>query len=152
MKGAKETTLYDVDATGAVVKQAPPNDGVLNSIGKLGMTGENAAFDIVSDGNGGNEAWLMAGDNALRVDLATGKSVRVAKIAGINGQGVATSRPSPRRCSSATRAFGWGWGQGVDPRAKSADDGERGFPRHGRARPGHPRLLGRALQKSGEAS
>ena len=30
MKGAKETALYDVDATiGALVKQAPPNDGVL---------------------------------------------------------------------------------------------------------------------------
>src|SRR5688572_12973326 len=36
MKGAKETTLYDIDATGAVVRQAPPNDGVLNSIGMLG--------------------------------------------------------------------------------------------------------------------
>ncbi len=86
MKGAKETTLYDVDATGTVLKQAPPNDGVLNSIGPLGMTGENAAFDIVSDGNGGNEAWLLSGATLYRVDLATGKSVRVAKIAGIKGK------------------------------------------------------------------
>ena len=34
IKGAKETTLYDIDATiGGLIKQAPPNDGVLNSIG-----------------------------------------------------------------------------------------------------------------------
>jgi hypothetical protein len=50
MKGAKETTLYDVDATGNVVKQVPPNDGVLNSVGMLGMTAENVAFDIVGEG------------------------------------------------------------------------------------------------------
>src|SRR3954452_17156438 len=37
VKGAKETALYDIDATtGRLLKQAPPNDGVLNAIGKLG--------------------------------------------------------------------------------------------------------------------
>lgn len=85
MKGAKETTLFDIDATGAVVKQAPPNDGVLNSIGMLGMGAETAAFDIVSDGNGGNEGWLMAGDTLYKVDLATGKGTSVGKIAGVTG-------------------------------------------------------------------
>jgi hypothetical protein len=85
MKGAKETTLYDIDATGAVVRQAPPNDGVLNSIGMLGMSAEAAAFDIVADGNGGNEGWLMAGDTLYKVDLATGKGTSVAKIAGVSG-------------------------------------------------------------------
>ena len=85
MKGAKETILYDIDATGAVVRQVPPNDGVLNSIGMLGMGAENAAFDIVADGNGGNEGWLMAGDTLYRVDLATGKGTSVGKIAGVSG-------------------------------------------------------------------
>src|SRR6516225_1898135 len=38
-KGAKATTLYNIDAaTGALVTQAPPNDGVLNTVGSLGMT------------------------------------------------------------------------------------------------------------------
>jgi Domain of unknown function (DUF4394) len=33
-KGAQSTTLYDIDAaTGALVTQAPPNDGVLNTVG-----------------------------------------------------------------------------------------------------------------------
>jgi hypothetical protein len=85
VKGAKETTLYDIDATGAVVRQVPPNDGVLNSIGMLGMSAENAAFDIVADGNGGNEGWLMAGDTLYKVDLSTGKGTSVAKIAGVSG-------------------------------------------------------------------
>jgi hypothetical protein len=84
-KGAKETTLYDIDATGAVLRQAPPNDGVLNSIGMLGMTPDNAAFDIVSDGQGGNTGWLMAKDTLYRVDLATGRGTEVAKIAGVSG-------------------------------------------------------------------
>jgi len=85
MKGAKETTLYDIDATGAVVRQAPPNDGVLNTIGMLGMSGEGAAFDIVSDGQGGNTGWVMAKDTLYRVDLASGKGTEAAKIAGVSG-------------------------------------------------------------------
>ena len=36
--GTKETALYDIDAAhGTLVKQAPPNDGILNTIGKLGV-------------------------------------------------------------------------------------------------------------------
>src|SRR5690606_38420890 len=32
-KGTKETALYDIDATiGALLRQAPPNDGVLNAV------------------------------------------------------------------------------------------------------------------------
>jgi Domain of unknown function (DUF4394)/PQQ-like domain len=85
MKGAKETTLYDIDASGAVLRQAPPNDGVLNSVGMLGMSAEAAAFDIVSDGQGGNTGWLMAKDTLYRVDLQTGKGAEVAKIAGVSG-------------------------------------------------------------------
>jgi hypothetical protein len=85
VKGTKETTLYDIDATGAVLRQAPPNDGVLNTIGTLGMSGDGAAFDIVADGQGGNTAWLIAKDTLYRVDLASGKGAEVAKIAGISG-------------------------------------------------------------------
>jgi len=85
MKGAKETTLYDIDASGAFLRQAPPNDGVLNSIGMLGTGADRAAFDIVADGQGGNIGWLLAGGTLYRVDLATGKASQAGKIAGING-------------------------------------------------------------------
>ena len=85
-KGTKETALYNIDATiGALVKQAPPNDGVLNAVGKLGIKADNAAFDIWSDGAGKNEAWLMAGDTLYSVDLANGKATLAAKIAGAKG-------------------------------------------------------------------
>src|SRR3954469_6685100 len=57
VKGAKETALYNIDGTiGALVKQAPPNDGVLNAVGKLGIKVDTVGFDIWSDGNGKNEA------------------------------------------------------------------------------------------------
>ncbi len=86
VKGTKETTLYNIDATiGALVRQVPPNDGVLNAIGKLGVKADNAAFDIWSDGQGKNDAWLMIGDTLYSVDLASGKATMAAKIAGAKG-------------------------------------------------------------------
>lgn len=85
-KGAKETALYDVDATiGGLLKQAPPNDGVLNAIGKLGVEADSYAFDIAADGSGGNTGWLMAGGTLYRVDLASGKATEHGKIAGLDG-------------------------------------------------------------------
>ena len=85
MKGAKETVLFDLDASGALLRQAPPNDGVLNTVGMLGMASENVAFDILSDGQGGNSAWAMVGTKLYSVDLATGKGSEVATIEGVTG-------------------------------------------------------------------
>lgn len=84
-KGTKETTLFDIDASGAVLRQAPPNDGILNTVGTMGMAGDNVAFDVLSDGQGGNQAWAMAGDTLYKVDLSTGKGEMVTKIAGVSG-------------------------------------------------------------------
>lgn len=87
MKGAKETTLYDIDATiGALFKQAPPNDGVLNVVGKLGVMPKSFAFDIASDASGGNTGWLMADGALHKVDLASGKATMVTKIDGVQGE------------------------------------------------------------------
>ena len=85
-KGSKETALFNIDATiGALIKQAPPNDGTLNAIGKLGFKSDTYAFDIWSDGNGKNDAWLMAGDTLYSVDLASGKATAAAKVSGAKG-------------------------------------------------------------------
>ena len=84
MKGAKETILYDIDASGALVKQAPPNDGVLNSVGMLSMEAGTVAFDIVA-GDAMSEGWLMNGKTLYKVDLATGKASEVGMIAGVDG-------------------------------------------------------------------
>lgn len=84
MKGAKETTLYDIEAGGVLVKQAPPNDGVLNSIGMLGMEADTVAFDIVT-ADATSEGWLMTGKSLYKIDLATGKASEVGMIAGVDG-------------------------------------------------------------------
>jgi hypothetical protein len=86
IKGAKETALYNIDGTiGGLIKQAPPNDGVLGAVGKLGMKVDTVAFDIATDGNGKNEAWLLAGDTLYSVDLSSGKATEAAKISGVDG-------------------------------------------------------------------
>lgn len=85
VKGAKETALYDIDAaTGSLVKQAPPNDGILNTVGAHGVKADVVAFDIWSDGQK-NDAWLFAGDWFYSVDLATGKATPSVQIKGVSG-------------------------------------------------------------------
>lgn len=82
----KTTALYNIDGTiGGLIKQAPPNDGVLGAVGKLGIKADAVAFDIVSESEGKNEAWLMAGDTLYSVDLGTGKATEAAKISGVSG-------------------------------------------------------------------
>ena len=86
--GTKETALYDIDvANGTLVKQMPPNDGILNTVGPLGIkTDGGVAFDIWSDGKGMNSAWLLAGGQLHTVDLATGAAKSVGAIKGLTGK------------------------------------------------------------------
>ena len=86
--GTKETALYDIDvANAAYVRQAPPNDGILNTLGQVTLkTNGTVAFDIWSDGKGGNTGWLLAGDTLYTVDIAAGTTKSVGKIAGLKGK------------------------------------------------------------------
>jgi hypothetical protein len=86
-KGAKTTTLYNIDAdAGVLVTQAPPNDGVLNTVGPLGVSlKEPIAFNIVSVGEDKNDAWLVSDGWLFSVDLKTGKATQVGKIEGLRG-------------------------------------------------------------------
>lgn len=82
VKGAKETALYDIDAAaGLLLKQAPPNDGILVTVGTLGMK-DVAAFDIVTDAEG-NAAWVLSGGRLHKLDLATGKADQAVAIEGM---------------------------------------------------------------------
>lgn len=84
VRGAKETTLYDIDAgLGALFRQAPPNDGVLNTIGMLGVTVDKIGFDIVTDGAGTNTAMLVANGKLYVLDLTTGNAAAGKSIAGL---------------------------------------------------------------------
>jgi hypothetical protein len=88
MKDTKATALYNIDAaTGALVTQAPPNDGVLNTVGSLGMSVETPfAFNIVASGPEKNDAWLVAGGSLYSVDLKSGKATMAGKIEGVSGK------------------------------------------------------------------
>jgi hypothetical protein len=86
--GTKETALYDIDvANGTLVKQAPPNDGILNTIGSLGVKIDGpVAFDIWSDGQGGNKGWMLSGNKLYAIDLASGAATPAGEIAGLKGK------------------------------------------------------------------
>jgi hypothetical protein len=86
-KGTQATALYNVDATtGALVTQAPPNDGTLNTVGALGVAVSGpVAFNIVSASADKNDAWLMTGGALYSVDLKTGKATMAGKIDGLSG-------------------------------------------------------------------
>ena len=65
VKGAKETALYNIDATiGGLIKQAPPNDGTLNTVGPLGV--KLGATDLRGL-RGGVPGWSVGGDNRVSV-------------------------------------------------------------------------------------
>jgi hypothetical protein len=83
---ATGTTLYDIDAaTDSLVKQDPPNDGVLTTVGKLGVNvgAYKAGFDIAP----GNSGWALLRPRGGRpglykVDLAGGGAQRVLGFRG----------------------------------------------------------------------
>ena len=86
-KGTEKTALYNIDGTIAgLIRQDPPNDGTLKAVGKLGVgLAETVGFDIRSDGNGGNEAWLMNGNRLYSVSLESGQATEVGTIEGVSG-------------------------------------------------------------------
>lgn len=81
------TAMYDIDATrGALVRQAPPNDGVLATVGGLGIEGTAPyAFDIHSAAAGENEAWLVTAGNVYTVNLESGAATRAGALEGVDG-------------------------------------------------------------------
>jgi hypothetical protein len=86
-RGSQTTTLYAIDAsTRALVTQEPPNDGLLTTVGLLGVTlAEPVAFKIATKGER-NEAMLTSNGVLYSVDLATGKATLVGKIEGLSGK------------------------------------------------------------------
>ena len=88
MAGAKETALYDIESANAVlVRQAPPNDGVLATVGPLGVKIDGpVAFDIWSDGKGMNVGWLLSGGRLHAVDLASGAATMMTAVEGLRGR------------------------------------------------------------------
>lgn len=85
MPGAQQTALYTVDSLQRTLNlQAPPNDGVQQPRGTIAETLPNGvAFDILSDGQGGNTAFLLAAGTLHMVSLENGAARAVGPIANL---------------------------------------------------------------------
>ncbi len=86
--GATPTTLYGIDSNrDALVVLASPNNGVVSTVGPLGVnTADDAGFDIATLSPGGEQvgfATLTEGrvSRLYRIDLATGAAKMVGRIA-----------------------------------------------------------------------
>jgi hypothetical protein len=88
MKGASQTALYTIDTLlGSFNTQAPPNDGVQNSKASFGMSlPPSTAFDILSDGDGGNWGFVLAGGTLHLLDLADGTLRPLGPVANLPGE------------------------------------------------------------------
>lgn len=88
--GTEKTQLFNIDgAAGWLVLQDPPNDGKLNAVGEIGVKPAEAGFDIASDGQGGNAAWLVVEGGFHSVDLETGATTEAGRIDGANVRDIA---------------------------------------------------------------
>lgn len=74
------TELFTVDlATGMLMFQNPPNDGVQQAVGELA----GAAMDILSDGKGDNTTYVLTGTTLHTVDLTTGTPTTLGDVSGL---------------------------------------------------------------------
>ncbi len=85
--GAESTVLFDLDtARDTLVRQDPPNQGRLNTVGPLGFDfTEPAGFDIAQGGTA-YAALRPTGTNLhalYRIDLGTGRAAPAASVSGI---------------------------------------------------------------------
>jgi Domain of unknown function (DUF4394) len=82
--GTAETKLFVIDAERDVLAlQDPPNDGVLATVGPLGVDfGPRGGFDIRTGANGVDRAWAASGNVLYAVDLTSGAAERLGEIGG----------------------------------------------------------------------
>ncbi len=71
---ADKTVMYDIDSRHDVLAiQDPPNDGLLQTVGDLGVdVGDHVGFEIISSDPDRERAILVSDGNVYEVDLSTG--------------------------------------------------------------------------------
>lgn len=91
--GVSSTKLYNLDYdSDALVVQNPPNDGVLATVGPLGVNlPPVAGFDIVTNTNGEDSGFIVYGKSLYVVDLSTGSAAFMGKFREGNLIGVAAT-------------------------------------------------------------
>lgn len=70
----EKTGMFDIDAgLNALLQQTKPNEGILATLGGLGVTLDGpVAFDIATTADGTNTGWVAALGGLHTIDLATG--------------------------------------------------------------------------------
>jgi len=91
--GAQTTEMFDLDSgLDLLVRQEPPNDGTLRTIGPLGVhVPPEAGFEIVTDDGGKNRGLAAFASTLYDVDLATGAATSLGTIGGPSGSIVGLS-------------------------------------------------------------
>lgn len=85
---ARTTETFDIDhALDLLVKQDPPNEGLLETVGALGIDCDEAAgFDIATDSRGLDHAFLVCDAILYRLDLRSGATREIGPVAGGAGR------------------------------------------------------------------
>lgn len=96
--GVTTTKLYELDFdSDTLVVQDPPNDGVLTTVGSLGVNlPPVAGFDIVTNRNGDNFGFAVFGKSLYTVDLSTGTVALMGNFHEANLIGVAVTLTSKK--------------------------------------------------------
>jgi hypothetical protein len=94
--GASATTLFDIDTgVDVLTVQAPPNDGVLRTTGKLTLNVDSAGgFDIAADGEAIAALSRSGGSRIYSIDLQSGKARVIGKVG--RGSTLASLAVAPR--------------------------------------------------------
>ena len=80
--GATATRLFNIDSDlDALVLQDPPNDGVLTTVGPLGVDfGSQGGFDILREDGGRDRAFAASGSTLYGIDLTKGTATKLGTI------------------------------------------------------------------------
>lgn len=91
------TEMYDLDSgLDLLVKQDPPNEGILTTVGPLGIDlPKRAGFEITTDASGGHRAFAAFRAMLYAVDLSTGGATPVGTIGGAPDEIVSLSIVAP---------------------------------------------------------
>ena len=116
--GATTTTLYEIDSDlDTLVIQNPPNNGVLNTVGRLGVDTSNlTGFDIAASSTRAFASLTAPGaatSSLYTVNLQTGSATLVGVIGG--GRTVRDIAVSPRRPTTAYAVTLSNWLISFDP-------------------------------------
>jgi len=92
--GTALTEMFDLDhALDVLARQEPPNDGVLETIGPLGVDlPPLAGFEIVTTPDGREHAYAAFADRLYAIDLASGRATELGAIGGAPGTIVGLTR------------------------------------------------------------